>query len=317
MFEERRMTLGAGLDAVRAQRERRRRDGREGRNATPAHAIQPMTRRNQCSYERFKAADFSCAGAQSLVDRAARAGRGARTGGRTSRRDMVPGGLARAHHSWKWHHGGKPERPPPPAIRVHRLGSRGPVRDRRQGQQGPVAEKGAEQISRVKLRGGAVTQSSAVRAASPAGVARVGGGVAFVTSGTDAPDAPLTGLRRSYFGYEGGTPQPLADLLAYELANNPDGQLQFDPVTARAARRALQPVRAWIKARGTAVRARRRRRRQRRARGLAIRRGQRVLRAAGRQRRGVRGRAEQRSASTPAAIRCRPGSPTGRTTRST
>ena len=62
-------------------------------------------------------------------------------------------------------------------------------------------------------------------------MARVGGGIAFVTSGADAPDAPLTGTSTLFFGYEGGTPQPLADLLAYELANNPDGQLQFDPVT--------------------------------------------------------------------------------------
>jgi len=144
-----------------------------------------------------------------------------------------PGGDWHGHHDggvWKWKHGGKPK-PPPPAIRVVAEGLEGPFGIDAKGNKVLVAEQGINQVSSIKLRNGLVSPIFSGTAASPAGVARVGGGVAFVTSGPDTPDAPLTGPATVYFGYEGGTPQPLANLLEYELAHNPDGQLQFDPVT--------------------------------------------------------------------------------------
>jgi len=43
---------------------------------------------------------------------------------------------------------------------------------------------------------------------------------------SEAP--PPAGGSTLYASYWGGPPQPVADLLAFELANNPDGQAQFD-----------------------------------------------------------------------------------------
>jgi len=139
-------------------------------------------------------------------------------------------------HPGDWHHGGgqwhgHPKPPPSPAIRVVASGLEGPFGIDAKGNKVLVAEQGANRISSAKLRNGAVSPIFDPTEASPAGVARVGGGIAFVTSGADAPDAPLAGTSTLFFGQEGGTPQPLTNLLQYELDHNPDGQLQFDPVT--------------------------------------------------------------------------------------
>ncbi len=58
----------------------------------------------------------------------------------------------------------------------------------------------------------------------------VDGRIAFVTGEAQEPGA--TGGSTVYVTRRvGQTPKALADLLAHELANNPDGQLQFDPET--------------------------------------------------------------------------------------
>jgi hypothetical protein len=69
---------------------------------------------------------------------------------------------------------------------------------------------------------------------NPADVARVGSQLAVVTAGSEVPDASLTGDSTVYVANPGGTPKVLADLDAYERANNPDGQTQFDPTTHEA-----------------------------------------------------------------------------------
>jgi len=66
---------------------------------------------------------------------------------------------------------------------------------------------------------------------SPADVARVDRKLAVITSGADVPDASVTGDASVFTAEPGQTPKLLADLEAFELQHNPDGQLQFDPTT--------------------------------------------------------------------------------------
>jgi hypothetical protein len=66
----------------------------------------------------------------------------------------------------------------------------------------------------------------------PSGIARTPHGLAVATAGADAPDSSITGDASVFydFGGIGGDDETLvADLEAYELEHNPDGQLQFDP----------------------------------------------------------------------------------------
>lgn len=66
---------------------------------------------------------------------------------------------------------------------------------------------------------------------NPADVARVDRKLAVITAGAEVPDATTTGDSTLYTAEPGHKPKVLADLEAYELANNPDGQQQFDETT--------------------------------------------------------------------------------------
>ncbi|MBC7638297.1 MAG: ScyD/ScyE family protein [Rhodoferax sp.] len=91
-----------------------------------------------------------------------------------------------------------------------------------------VAESGAGQVSAVDLASGA---KSVVVADlnGPSGVAAVGGGsLAVITGGSEVPDASTYNGSASIFTVRDGRATLVADLQAYELANNPDGQPQFD-----------------------------------------------------------------------------------------
>lgn len=63
---------------------------------------------------------------------------------------------------------------------------------------------------------------------NPTDVARVGDKLAIVTSGAEEYDPQTTGDSTVYVTSPGGQPKVLADLEAYELATNPDGQQQFN-----------------------------------------------------------------------------------------
>jgi hypothetical protein len=62
---------------------------------------------------------------------------------------------------------------------------------------------------------------------NPSDVARVDRKLVVVTGGAEIPDASITGDSGVYAQEPGQSPKLLADLEAYELANNPDGQQQF------------------------------------------------------------------------------------------
>lgn len=93
-----------------------------------------------------------------------------------------------------------------------------------------VAEGESGEVTRIDGRtGGQEVILDGLR--SPAAVARSGGRTVVVTGGTDVPDASITGDATVFVADTGGAQVPLADLEAYELAENPDGQRQFDPET--------------------------------------------------------------------------------------
>ncbi|SDR90871.1 hypothetical protein SAMN04488543_0729 [Friedmanniella luteola] len=91
-----------------------------------------------------------------------------------------------------------------------------------------VAESDSGEITRVNPRTGA--KSVVVSGlASPQGVAKVGGKI-YVATGGPAPDAPAGDARPAIMvARPGEKPTLFADLLAYELKANPDGQTQFGP----------------------------------------------------------------------------------------
>lgn len=94
-----------------------------------------------------------------------------------------------------------------------------------------VAENAAGQIQSVNPTTGA-QQVVVTGLISPAAVDRVSGNkLAIVTSGPNVPDMPTEGTASVFLASPGGKPKLLANLLEYELKNNPDGQLQFDPET--------------------------------------------------------------------------------------
>jgi hypothetical protein len=66
---------------------------------------------------------------------------------------------------------------------------------------------------------------------NPSDVARVDRKLVVVTGGAEVPDASTTGDSTVFHAEPNHTPVKLADLEEYELANNPDGQKQFDDVT--------------------------------------------------------------------------------------
>jgi hypothetical protein len=95
-----------------------------------------------------------------------------------------------------------------------------------------VAEGDSGEVTAVDLRSGAQrTILSGLTA--PAGVAAYGGKVYVALGGGDeqGPPPPSAYPPSSLLvaGGNGGHVRVLADLLAYEMAHNPDGQRQFDP----------------------------------------------------------------------------------------
>lgn len=94
-----------------------------------------------------------------------------------------------------------------------------------------VAESGSGEVSLVRLQMGEVSPL-ATGLASPAAATPARGVLAIVTGGAEVPDASITGDSTVFVQRNRRhDPVPIADLEAYELANNPDGQLQFDPTT--------------------------------------------------------------------------------------
>lgn len=96
-----------------------------------------------------------------------------------------------------------------------------------------VAEPFADKVSSIDLRTGAATVL-VTGVISPTSALRIGSEIVVLTAGSLVPDSSITGNTSVLVARNGAAPTVLADLLAYELANNPDGQLQFDPVTGAA-----------------------------------------------------------------------------------
>ncbi|MGS0686549.1 ScyD/ScyE family protein [Nakamurella sp. GG22] len=101
-----------------------------------------------------------------------------------------------------------------------------------------VTEAVPGQVTRVGIRSGS-TKPVVTGVAGASGAARIGGKFAIVTADdTPPPDAPAalasaaevpgpTPPASLLVARPGGTPRQLADLRAYELKANPDGQVQF------------------------------------------------------------------------------------------
>ncbi len=119
---------------------------------------------------------------------------------------------------------------PPPPIKVVASGLNGPS-GINFGHHGLyVAESDTGQITRVDTHSGA-KKVSVTGLVSPSSVDLVDDQLAITTGESGDPTAPTAGTASVFLAQRGGKPRLLADLLAYELAHNPDGQLQFDPVT--------------------------------------------------------------------------------------
>jgi hypothetical protein len=89
-----------------------------------------------------------------------------------------------------------------------------------------VAENASGEISSFGGDGRVATLVSGLK--SPAGVDVARGRLLALTGGSEVPDANSAGTATLFSGYRFGSPvRALADLQAYELAHNPDGQLQF------------------------------------------------------------------------------------------
>jgi hypothetical protein len=128
---------------------------------------------------------------------------------------------------------GDPEAPPDQGepVKVLATGLEGPFGlAAGHGKELYVAESGAGQITRVDPRSQSA-EPVVTGLLSPAGVTVAGDKLAIVTGGGEVPDVPVEGDASLLVARPGGSAKVVADLEAYELANNPDGQLQFDPET--------------------------------------------------------------------------------------
>ena len=141
--------------------------------------------------------------------------------------------LAGCGPGWPGFPGGDPDGPPDDGEPVEVLATalEGPFGlAAGHGKELYVAESGAGQITRIDPRSGE-TEPVVTGLLSPAGVTVAGHELAIVTGGGDVPDASIEGDASLLVARPGGTAEVVADLEAYELENNPDGQLQFDPET--------------------------------------------------------------------------------------
>jgi hypothetical protein len=112
-------------------------------------------------------------------------------------------------------------------IKVVTGGLDGPRQISAQGGHLYVAESDSGEITRINPRTGAkrVVVSGL---ATPQGVVKVGGKI-YVATGDPSPDTqPGAAGTAIVVARPGGTPKKFADLGAYELKANPDGQTQFD-----------------------------------------------------------------------------------------
>jgi hypothetical protein len=122
------------------------------------------------------------------------------------------------------------DRPPKPPVQVVASGLNGPSAINFGEHHLYVAETDIGQITRIDTHTGA-KRAVVTGLQFPTGVDKVGEQLAITTGGSDVPDAPTAGTASVFLAHPGHQPKLLADLLAYELAHNPDGQLQFDPTT--------------------------------------------------------------------------------------
>jgi len=116
----------------------------------------------------------------------------------------------------------------PGGVHVVADGLNGPRQLFRRGGRLYVTEADAGQVTRVNLRTGrtrAVVTGLGENA--PAGAVRIGGRYVIVTAEAGEEAGPQPGSS-VLVARPGRSPRRLADLLAYELAKNPDGQRQFD-----------------------------------------------------------------------------------------
>lgn len=131
-------------------------------------------------------------------------------------------------HGGSGHHGGDP-------IHVIASGLNGPF-ELSSGKRNTiyVTENGAGQVTAINLRSGRTRPVvTGLGANAAAGAVRIGDRFAIVTgasdpSDTSAPSGPQPGMS-VLTARAGGTARQLADLLAFELRKNPDGQTQFGP----------------------------------------------------------------------------------------
>lgn len=93
-----------------------------------------------------------------------------------------------------------------------------------------VAETGTGKILSVNPDNGQTT-TEATGFVGPADVARVGSDLVVITGGSEVPDTTSTGDSSVFVKKPGQAPTLLADLKAYELQHNVDGQQQFDSKT--------------------------------------------------------------------------------------
>ncbi len=119
-------------------------------------------------------------------------------------------------------------------IKVVASGLNGPFGLGASGRYVYVAETGIDggpaQVSRVNVRTGA-TDVVVSGLPGPADVEPVGNKLAIVTGGSEDPTQTVEGAASLFVARRDGSTRLVADLTAYELANNPDGQTQFDPTT--------------------------------------------------------------------------------------
>ena len=121
-------------------------------------------------------------------------------------------------------------RPAPPAgtVDVVTQGLDGPRQVSSNGGRLYVAESDSGEITRVNPRTGAKTVVVS-GLATPQGVVKIGGKI-YVATGDPAPDsAPGAVGAAVVVAKPGGKAKKFADLAAYELKANPDGQTQFGP----------------------------------------------------------------------------------------
>jgi hypothetical protein len=120
---------------------------------------------------------------------------------------------------------------PPEPVTVLTSGLDGPFGLRVDGDYVYVAESGSGEITKVNRWDGGWTSTLVSGLQSPHGVDVIDYQLAIATGGSDVPDASIQGdasLLAAWFHQPAYT---VADLEAFELANNPDGQTQFDPAT--------------------------------------------------------------------------------------